>query len=76
MVGGQWSVVSGQWSVGSGQWSVVSGQWSVGTDGEPFSVSVKWNGTGSVGTCFFAAEERGRTRKMAEVMAWGVLNHE
>ncbi|MFN7870059.1 MAG: hypothetical protein ACK5TX_21825 [Planctomyces sp.] len=72
VVGGQWSVVSGQWSVVSGQWSVVSGQWSVGTDGELFSVSVKWNRTGSIGTVFF---RRGKTRKMAEVMAGGVFNH-
>ena len=45
---------------------MVSGQWSVGADGEPFSVSVKWNRTGSVGRLFF---RRGRTLKIAEVMA-------
>gem|GEM_PF-1460707 len=72
----QLSVVSGQWSVVSCQLSVVSCQLSVGTDGEPFSVRVKWNRTGSVGRVFFAAEERRRTRKMAEVMAGGVFHHE
>ncbi len=34
---------------------------------------VKWNRTGSVGRVFF---RRGRTRKIAEVMAGGVFNHE
>ena len=69
----QLSVVSGQWSVVSGQWSVVSGQWSVVADGEPFSVSVKWNRTGNVGRLFF---RRGRTRKIAEVMVGGVFKNE
>ncbi|MEY4186904.1 MAG: hypothetical protein RIT02_1938, partial [Planctomycetota bacterium] len=68
VVSGQLSVVSCQLSVVSGQWSVVSGQWSVVTDGEPFSVSVKGNGKGSVGRVFFC---RGRTLKIAEVMAGG-----
>ena len=63
VVSGQWSVVSGQWSVVSCQLSVVSCQLSVVKDGEPFSVSVKWNRTGSVGRVFF---RRGRTRKIAE----------
>jgi hypothetical protein len=51
----------GQWSVVSGQWSVVSGQCA--RTGSDFLVA--WGGgeVGVLGEFFFAAEERGKTRK-------------